>query len=573
MPRRVIMRHGLLLAIAAGCGFEASPVPPGELVPGAASFDRAEEFAAPGHAVSSMTIEPRGSRTPDAYTYGGLAVHSLLDSKLWMHGAVSWAALDPKLAVGAGLWRGEPITIGAGLEYLGVTGKPMKLTLWFEGELWLEAGSNEQFDLKGNDVAFIDMAPPGSASYAPLAESGDLPIRVDVPTTGWYPIRVGFADGDGSGGFSFTHTDSGGAMIAWTRARMRTRASALDGTLRTVFGRQILGGGVGPAQLPVSIIDGVDLLKEADFDTDPPGPGTNDWSARYAGQLYASAPGDYTLRITSDDGNRGRLGPATQQMVWQRDFGVGVNRAVTLVEATLAAGWNDVAVDYNEVGGVRALRVELEGPSSDFAAVPRASLRPVESADDRLATGGDEMDREVLNDGGADKPATAPVTFAGYSGETVNAIDVTYEIDSEHWDQIRIDLEAPASEAGPELRRIIRDHVAATGGSHIFQRTISAATADPSKELLGRASNGAWRLHVYDDVNGGNHTTLSSAKITLHTSGGPERIARTASWTSPVLDAATAVRAIDRVVWDARVPEGASIAVRVGTCRQADCGD
>lgn len=570
------IRHGILLLIAAGCGFKGPHATPDDLAVGTASFDSAGDFAAPGHVGSAMTIEPSGSLTPDAYTYGGLAVHSLPNAKLWMHGALSWSALDPTTAVGAGLWRGEPVTVGPGLEYLRVTGKPMKITLWVEGEIWLEAGSSQRFDLRGNDVAFIEVATPGSTSYAPPTESSDLlTIPYTAPVAGWYPIHIGFSDGDGSGGFSFQHSDAGGPMVAWTRERLRTRASALQGTLRTVFGRQILGGGVGSSQLPISILDKVDLLPGADFDADPPGlPGMNDWSARYAGQLYANEAGDYTLRITSDDGNRGRLGSASAQTTWQRDFGVGFTPAVTLVEANLAAGWNDVAVDYNQVGGDRTLQVDLKGPGElDFAAVPRARLRPAESADDRLATGSDDTDRDVEDDGGPTKPATATVSFAGLPGETVTAIDVTYEIDAQHWEQIRVDLESPATDAGPGVRRMIRDHRAEPDGSHIFQRTISLAVADSSKELVGGPSNGAWNLHVYDDVNGsGNRTRLKSAKITLHTMGGPERIAKTASWTSPVLDATTTVRAID-ASWDARVPDGAAIEIRVGTCQQADCGD
>src|SRR5215510_9265993 len=61
--------------------------------------------------------------------------------------------------------------------------------------------------------------------------------------------------------------------------------------------------------------------------------------------------------------------------------------------------------------------------------------------------------------------------------------------------------------------------------------------------------------------------------MTLHTKGAPDRIAKTASWTSPVLDATTTVRAIGEAMWDARMPDGAGIEIRVGTCKQADCGD
>jgi subtilisin-like proprotein convertase family protein len=219
------------------------------------------------------------------------------------------------------------------------------------------------------------------------------------------------------------------------------------------------------------------------------------------------------------------------------------------------------------------MHAEITGPGfAGPVAVPRARLRPVESADDRLATGGDDTKHDVPQDGGIGA-AAAIMKVAGYPGETVVAIDVTCDIDSQHWNQIRIDLETPATSTGPGVRKMIRDHDPRdVNEPRILQLTI-AGTSDLSV-LLGGPSNGDWKLHVYDDVSGsGNNTSLRSAKITLHTAGGPERIARTSSWTSPVLDAATSVRAIDSVTWDQRIPGGAGIEVRVGTCEQADCSD
>jgi subtilisin-like proprotein convertase family protein len=566
------MRHGYLLLIAVGCGFKSTQFmpDPDELVPGTWSLAGASDLAAPGHVAVDMTIEARGALTPAAYTYGGLAAHGLMNAKLWAHGDVAWAHLDPTMASGAGLWRGDALDTGGALDYLGIPMKPTKVTLWFEGDVWLEAGSNEQFGLHGNDVAFVDIADPGTTRYTPLMES-DATMPVAVPVTGWYPIRIGFSDGDGSGDFSFTHADAGAPLIPWTRDRLRARAGELQGAFRTVFGRQILGGGVGPTQLPISYFDQVDLLKATDFDAAPQGVGTDDWSARYAGQVYIAEPGAYTLQITSDDGNRGRLGAAIKETGWSRDFGVGADPAMTTVNATLAAGWNDIILDYNEVGGTRAMHAEIKGPGFSDGPVPRARLRPVESADDRLATAGDDTRRAVPENGGPGEPATAVVKIAGYPGETVAAIDVTYEIDSQHWNQIRVDLEAPATTAGPGVRRMIRDRDSRdVGGNRVLQQTISAGTS----ELLGGPSGGDWRLHVYDDPGGsGNNTSLKSAKITLHTTGGPGRIAKTASWTSAVFDAASRVRAIDGVTWNQRLPDGGGLEVRVRTCRQADCSD
>jgi hypothetical protein len=69
----------------------------------------------------------------------------------------------------------------------------------------------------------------------------------------------------------------------------------------------------------------------------------------------------------------------------------------------------------------------------------------------------------------------------------------------------------------------------------------------------------------------GGASTLKSARLTLHTKGGPDKLARMASWTSQVIDAQTPVFAIDRVTWNERAGGNAKVAVHVRTCQQADC--
>lgn len=568
------MRHGYLLLIAAGCGFRATQgapdaSAPGELVPVTWSFPGAAELAAPGYVAIAMTIDARGALTPAAYGYGGLVARSQANNKVWAHGQVGWAALDPTTVTGVGLWRGDAIDTG-GLDYLGIPNKPSKVTLWLEGEVWLEAGSSEQFALHANDVAFIDIASPGSAVYMPVMES-DATVTVPVPMTGWYPIRIGYSDGDNNGDFSFMHTDGAGPMAPWSHDRLRARVGELSGVFRTVFGRQIFGGGVPAGRMPVANLEATDLLNATDFDLTPQGLGDDDWSARYAGEFYAAEAGAYTLQVTSDDGNRVRLGTAVKQTAWTRDTGVGFDPAVTTVTANLAAGWNDLAIDYNEVTGARAMHAEIQGPGlSGAVPVPRALLRPVEAADDRMALGTDDTARDIQNDGGPTNPATATVHFTGFPGEKVSSIDVTLDAESDHWNQIRADLEVPPG--GAAFRRRIRDHDRDIGGRRLVQASVPPGDSDLAA-LLGGPSTGDFKLHVYDDAGGGNHSTLRGATITLHTAGGPERIARTATWRSAVLDAGTTVRTIDGISWDQRVPDGTGLEVHIRVCQQAGCSD
>lgn len=573
------MQRAYLVLLAAGCGFHSPDGAPQQVpdggVPDRHLFTPAELAA--GQLVDMTFDAPHGALTPNAYTYGGLVAHGKKGIKLWSHGATSWGMLSTVVSSGAGLWAGERLGNGSLLDYLGVV-NDQTMTLWLEGEVWLDRTSSEVFGLDADDVAFVELARPGTTSYARVIENNPAMPSVSVPTpqTGWYPIRIGFANGDGVFSFLFTHSDSGGATGPWTRDRLRARTSELGGALRTVFGRQILAGGLplagGQVAPPVQHFEQNDLVPTA-LQGPPQGAPADDddWSARYVAQLHVSTPGAYLLQIDSDDGNRGRLGDARGTSHWKRDDGFATAR--TIVPAMLGAGWNDLVVDYNQVGGNSSLRVRIQGP--DFPAlreIPRDQLRPVEPSDDRLALGVDGSSYTVPENGGAGNPATATMTVAGYTAaaggaETVDSIDVTYEINSPHWDQIGVDLETPDG-----TRVQIRNKDAGLGnGDKTAQLTIPSTAPAPLSGLLAGPVNGAWKLRVYDEPGGANASSLLDARLTLHTRGGPEKIARTSSWTSPVINAGTAVFAVDRVTWTERLPPG--VHVRVRTCAQADCSD
>jgi len=585
------MRHGYLILCAAGCGFHSpsgtgSSPPP--LVPdGAVAETRSLDAAAllKGQLVDMTVDAANQALTPAAYTYGGLIAHGLQGTRLWFHNDSAWSKLVGKAATGAGLWCGERITNPmAGmvrLDYLGVV-NDTTMTIWLEGEVWLDGQAGEMFHVNGDDIGFVEIARPGSTSYVRLAENATA--AVPESGAGWYPIRVGFANGDVPFDFTFRHIDpGGGGEIAWTRDRMRARTSELTGVLRTVYGRQILAGGQALAgnvvAAPVLHFEQDKLLTVNSFNTAPQGADTdnNDWSARYVGQLHVTTPGSYSLRIESHDGSRGRLGSGRAEFGWIRGMDTDSGDPPTVATATLDAGWNDLAVDYNQSAGTRLLRVQIQGP--DFPAlveVPRDQLRPVEPADDRLALGVDDTPSSVPDNGGAGNAGTSTLSVVGYhdaavGAETVDSIELTYEGSSQHWEQIKLELEAPGG-----ARVAIRDKDNTGGaGSKTVQFAVPANAAAPLSSLLGGPAHGDWKLHMFDDVAGGSSVvaSLTRARLTLHTRGGPDTVARAASWTSAVIDATTRVVAIDGVSWTERVPAGAAIQVRLATCQQADCSD
>jgi len=198
-------------------------------------------------------------------------------------------------------------------------------------------------------------------------------------------------------------------------------------------------------------------------------------------------------------------------------------------------------------------------------------LRPVEPAGDRLAYGSEETARAIADNGGAASPGTAILNVPAYGGgapEIVTAIDVTYEIDSPRWGDLRFDLETPSA-----ARVTIPAPRNPTGsGDQIGQASLVSTTAGIAA-LLGGPASGSWKLHVYDAAPGGGASTLKSAKLTLHTRGGPDELARTAAWFSAPIDTGSMVFAVDGVTARARLPDGATLQVHAASCQRADCSD
>lgn len=562
------MRCGCLILVVAGCGFHgAEPKPdtvPEGGVPDMRSFDAAAVRA--GQLVNMTLDAPRSSLTPTAYTYGGLISHGISGTRLWTPEDTDWKKLATATAGGAGLWRGESLTTGNRLDYLGA-GSDSTLTLWFEGEVWLDAGSQEAFALNADEVAFVEIARPNTTVFTRVIDQTQAPRTVDTPESGWYPIRVGFANGDGVYGFTFTHGENGNTSSPWTRDRMRARTSELGGTMRTIFGHELLGGGVGAAA-PVMHVEPGALLQEVNFDSSPPqgAPSNRDhWSARYVAQVYVDEPGSYTLRVESDDGNRIRLDAQRAETSWGPNSRPGTSNAT----AQLAQGWNDLLVDYDQGAGGCSLRIRLMRPDGSLVEIPPDHLRPVEPGDDRLISSSVDTPATIADNGGAGNPGVATFDVAGYAGEVVTSIDVTFFVVSPRSDQLRADLETPGG-----TRVAIRGH-ATIDNTEGAQITIPATATDLPAMLLNGPAKGLWKLDVYDDDAGGGagDSTLASAKLTLHTRSGPSKLATTASWTSAVIEPATSVFAVDAVNWTERVPAGASVAVRLASCQQASCSD
>jgi subtilisin-like proprotein convertase family protein len=545
------MRWWLVLCLV-GCGFHThgaggdddTDAPP----PGIAwTLDTADDFAGSGYETHAVTIEPSGMLTQAAYAYGGLLVHGLPDMELWSPATptpMDWDASAGVTSSGAALWTGEYFdTISADFTNLGIADTGT-FSLWLEGEVYLDA--NDVLLLDADGAGFVDLYIDGAWQQLLVGKSDGPHTSAPLATAGWYPIRIGYGQGGASGHLDVRH-GTNATLVPFTRDRLRTDVSAVHGTMRLEYYRQIFGGAHDNLEPPIS------HLEEADLIASLPQLETYDWSMRWYGQVHIDEPGTYTFVVASDDGHQLHVGTSGISTHWGRDDAfAGMNQ----LGANLDAGWNDLVLDYNQVLDDQTLSVTMNG-----AAIPLAQLRPVEPRGDRLITQSiiPATPVTVQNDTGS--LATLSATIAGYPGETVTAIDITVSYTTQHRDQLVFKLAAPNGQPVT-----IQNHTGTGGGTGLFDQI---HVTDP--QLVGGPAAGTWVLGLGDDVTGGNNSALREFHVTLHTSGGPEQVATTATYVTPVHALGGALARITDVAWIERAPLASEVAVRA--CEQADCSD
>jgi len=293
-----------------------------------------------------------------------------------------------------------------------------------------------------------------------------------------------------------------------------------------------------------------------------------DWSARWAGQLYAAVPGQYTVRVDSDDGDRLFLGTApVAEISWARNDSNGSSSTATT--AALREGWNDLVIDYNQVGGTTLFGVRLIA-SPDPALtldspLPLAQLRPVEPRGERLIVRTTPPGNTVAVAEDTAVFSDLLVSVSAQPNQIVTRVDITVSYISDEPDQLLFRVVRPG---GTPV--IVLAHPSVAGGTRMLTHAFSI---DPA--LVGGPADGVWSVGIADDVDGlfNSDTSIAEAHLTLHTSGGPEQIARNAVWRTPIKDLGTQLVKIDALTWDDRAPAGTAVELRLRSCAQADCSD
>lgn len=543
------MRWLLALALV-GCSFHTHPFgsggddapPPGVLW----ELDTAADFAGSGYQVQAITIEPGGMLTPHGYVYGGLIMNGLHGTELWStltQPPFDYSATMGQTPGGAALYTGGYFSTSDSLTNVGIATNDL-FSLWMQGEAYIDA--NDVLAIDADGAGFIDLYFAGSWHQMAYSRSDGVNVSVPVTAAGWYPVRIGYGEGTSSGHLDVRHGPSG-TLSPFSRDRLRAVASEITGTMRLQFFHQIFGGTGADGVPPISHLETTDLLPAL------PSIDLADFSVRWFGQVRVDQPGTYAFTVDSDDGNQLYAGSAGVATHWaQQDAYSGASS----LGAMLDAGWNDLALDYNQVSTTQRLSLTMNG-----APVPAAQLRPVEPRHDRLVanTVVPAAPVAVMNDNGT--LATLTANVVGYPSEVVTSIDVMIEYTTQHREQLVVKLLRPG---GSPIT--IQNHQG-TGGATGFQDQIHVT--DP--QLVGGPAPGAWVIGLGDDVTGGNNTTLLQLNLTLHTSIGPEQIALIGTYTSPVKDLGSPLSAITDVSWAERAPIASEVALRA--CDQPDCSD
>ncbi|MFN0253322.1 MAG: PA14 domain-containing protein [Kofleriaceae bacterium] len=503
--------------------------------------------------LAGAVIEAPGSIVSSAYYTGGLLWRASNTMTFDSGANTTWATVSVFTQTGkVAVTRSTSLAFGADTPpSVGLT-DPDTFSMWFEGEVYLDAGTHT-FEILVDDHGFVELAPSPTAAFQRVA-SCDFPTAATgtfvANTANWYPIR--FAASEGAGESLIQLRVMGPNLPTLQpipRHRLRATVSGITGLVQSGFDDGHLLGDVEHT------IDQV-TPTNTDWNTGNPGDlgmtASDDFSVRWSGQLRIDVAGTYTFRYVTDDGQRLWIDGQRLLDAWD-----DTTHDQTTSPITLTAGWHDIVVDQTERGGgAIAVLYVASGPELANQTLPLDRLRPVEGRQRRWEGGVDRTDRAIPD------LASAPdstVVLTAPTGATVAGIDVSYSFSHTYWSDVEIRLVAPNGATA-----LIRDNSGGNTSGVELQRLYTTA-------LDGAPVAGTWGLRATDTI-GSDTGTLLDFQITTHYAGGEAPIAPTSTYESQVKDLGADVDAITRIAWVEQLSAGSDIAVRMRTCAtQAAC--
>jgi subtilisin-like proprotein convertase family protein len=559
------------LAVIAGCAsaggdastpdasgsdpIDGAPGEPDALVPDAIPSDAmvsslsltddvAADFVAA--ASSETTVEAWGAVAPIAHYTGGLLQRASDTGVFVDPSTTTWATIQGYTATGknAITWLSQQLWGADTPPSVGLT-SPDDFSMWFEGEIWLEAGA-WSFSLLADDHGFVEIAAPGTALFERVLNAnwnvaGTGPFT--AATTGWHPFRFAVAEQGGGAEYTLQFSGPGVALQTIPRDRFRARVDNLTGLVLAGFDDS---RGTGDVDTTIDTVG----PGYTNWNTGNPGDlgmtASDTFSVRWTGQVRIDVAGSYTFRYSSDDGQRLWIDGIKRLDSWSPGDATANNVTQAI---TLAAGWHDLVIEQTEAAGSAAAFLTVEsGPDGVGQPLPVARLRPVEARSDRLAAGSDRTDRAVPDQGSVQ--STVAVTAP--ANAVVTSVDVSFQFTHTYKGDMRFQLRAPN---GTTVDIV---NFNGPGSGTFTERFIVTG-------FVSTPVNGTWTFLALDEV-GTDTGTLLDVEITPHYTGGEPPIPTTSWFESSVRDLGAGVVAIDTVNWTERLPAGSDVSLRVRTC-------
>lgn len=369
---------GCSIALAlslAGCGFTLSSGSGGDDVPDGDRItltdDTAADFAT-NAGVTDTLIAPRGALEPDAFIVGGLKGRGFAGNRVADGSTYDTvvASLGAELGVAYRQVPADWTTTSANRPRgLGITTTD-NYTILFTGEILLPPGPIT-FETNADDRVLVQIALDGT-TFGPklFAHNGVATTVLQVPASGWYPIRAAFGQAGGDADWSLAITPMGGAKIPIDGQRLRARVSAERGLIASAFdGTAML---TASGETAVSTVD--DNYAYAGPGRDLPLAAIDRYSMRFAGQVSIDTPGMYTF--SADIGSE----PNDLFRIWIDGVLVANLWPPTPSRLTatipLTAGWHDLLVDYGEEDLSAKVQLRMSGPGIPDGPIDPQRLRP-----------------------------------------------------------------------------------------------------------------------------------------------------------------------------------------------------
>ncbi|HUJ62659.1 MAG TPA: PA14 domain-containing protein [Kofleriaceae bacterium] len=577
------MRRALVAVLCGACSFHhgAAPLDGNSLVDAPPVFDdgghqivpwvidTAQDFAK-GTSFVDVGIDPWGSLTPAGYFYGGLTIEGLSGTALW-HDTDPTFSFDRTATVtpsGGAAWNGQDINITNGLGYVGIGDQTF--SAWLVGEVYLGQTGTHQLKIAAADVGFLEIAPPHSTAWTQVVSTGggqSPALQVDVTAPGWYQLRAGWANSTFNFSLSITHAAPGsGSFERLSRSQMRGRAEGPRGLMQIYCNHQVLAATADPnGPQPRPALLAKDLLAQSNFNNGLSGGNVaaSDWSARWVGQFYAQASGNYTFEVDSSDGN--------QLAVAGAGSGSGFaatteTNAKTTLTAALAQGWNDFTLDFNQSTGNPSLQVKItDAPEADSALIgqplPLERLRAVEPVGDRAVFAASTQQQNMGNG----SQVSESVTLDGFGDETASSIVVRAVLDNNQLQSVGLSVQNPRGDS-------INLGLGGASGNGTVVLFAALDAGDGAQFFNDAPVAGTWKLTAKDNGTGSQQGHLDELDLAVHAAGAAEQpIATDAVWTSELIDNTTSIFSVDVVSWIVR-DLGQTTTVRLRACN-APCTD